>query len=144
MKKKTNKTGFVISNRLKILSILSVVVVYLHFFEEIVTGFYQNDWIMKYISSFFQNINQAQYYSSHIVWILMIGPAALLVLGGKWTLRVLTLYGFFFIFELHHLIDAIRTFNYYPGLITNIAFEIIGIFYWEELIRNWRKVNYES
>ena len=128
-----------VSKKLKTLFMLSIVVVYLHFFEEVISGFYLNDWIMKYLSSQFQTINQAQYYSSHIVWILMIGPAALLVLGGKWTLRVLTLYGFFFIFELHHLIDAIRTLNYYPGVITNIAFEIIGFFYWKELLVNWRK-----
>lgn len=117
---------------------ISVVIVYLHFFEEVISGFYVNDWIMKSISSLFQNVNQAQYYGSHVVWILMIGPAALLALGGKWTLRVLTLYGLFFIFELHHLIDAIRTLDYYPGVITNIAFEIVGFFYWKELIINWR------
>lgn len=128
-----------ISKKLKVLLMISIVIVYLHFFEEVVSGFYLNDWIMKYISSLFQNVNQAQYYASHVVWILMIGPAALLALGGKWTLRVLTLYGLFFIFELHHLIDAIRTLNYYPGVITNIAFEIAGFFYWKELIRNWRK-----
>lgn len=128
-----------ISKKLKVLLMISIVIVYLHFFEEIASGFYVNDWIMKYISSHFQNINQAQYYASHITWILMIVPAALLVLGGKWTLRVLTLYGLFFIFELHHLIDAIRTLSYYPGVVTNIAFEIVGFFYWKELIRNWRK-----
>jgi hypothetical protein len=140
-----NNKSFEISNKLKTLLMLSIVVVYLHFLEEIISSFYHNDWIMKYISSLFQNVNQAQYYASHIVWILMIGPAALLVLGGRWTLRVLTLYGLFFVFELHHLIDAIRTFNYYPGVITNIAFEIIGIFYWKELIRNWRKAKaYEN
>ena len=132
------------SKKLKNFLVLSIVVVYLHFFEEVISGFYLNDWIMKYISSHFQTINQAQYYASHVVWILMIGPAALLALGGKWTLRVLTLYGFFFIFELHHLIDAIRTLNYYPGVITSIIFEIIGFFYWKELINNWRKNNGRS
>lgn len=128
-----------ISKKLKTLLLLSIVVVYLHFVEEVISGFYLNDWIMRYISSLFSNINQAQYFASHITWILMIGPAALLVLGGKWTLRVLTLFGFFFVFELHHLIDAIRTMNYYPGVITNIVFEVIGVFYWRELIQNWRK-----
>lgn len=132
--------SFEVSKKLKTLLLFSVVIVYLHFFEEVITGFYHNDWIMKYISSNFQTINQAQYYGSHIVWILMIGPAALLVLGGKWTLRILTFYGLFFVFELHHLIDAIRTLNYYPGVVTNIAFEIIGFFYWKELIKNWKEI----
>jgi len=121
---------------------MSVIIVYLHFAEEIIAGFYRQDWIMNYFSSFFQTIPQAQYYASHITFILMIGLAALLALGGKWTLRVLTLYGFFFFIELHHLIDAIQILNYYPGVITNIAFEIIGVFYWKELLRNWRK-NYD-
>ncbi len=126
-----------ISQKLKTLLILSVIVVYFHFAEEIVTGFYQRDWIMSYFSSLFRSIPQAQYYASHIVWVIMIGPAALLALGGKWTLRVLTLYGILFIFELHHLIDAVKSLNYYPGVITNIAFEIIGFFYWKELLKNW-------
>lgn len=128
-----------ISKKLKVLLMISIGIVYLHFFEEVISGFYKNDWVMMSIGSLFQNVNQAQYYSSHVVWILMIGPAALLALGGKWTLRVLTLYGFSFIVELHHLIDAIRTLNYYPGVITNIVFEIVGFFYWKELLRNWRK-----
>lgn len=126
-----------ISKKLITLLLLSVVVVYLHFLEEIISGFYHNDWIMQYISSRFQNINQAQYYASHVVWALMIGPAALLVLGGKWTLSILTFFGLFFVFELHHLVDAIKTLAYYPGVITNIVFEIIGIFYWKELLKNW-------
>lgn len=130
-----------ISKKLKTILMVSIVVLYLHFIEEIISGFYQTDWIMKYISSLFHTIPQAQYYASHVTWILIIGPAALLALGGKWTLRVLTLYGVFFIFELHHLIDTIRTLNYYPGVITNIAFEIIGVFYWKELLKNWR-INY--
>lgn len=128
-----------ISKKLKVLLMISIVIVYFHFFEEVISGFYKNDWIMKDISSLFQNINQAQYYASHIVWILMIGPAALLALGGKWILRILTFYGLVFIFELHHLVDAISTLNYYPGVITNIAFEIVGFLYWKELLRNWRK-----
>jgi len=137
--------GFMVSKRLKTLVMLSVLVVYLHFFEEIITGFYQNDWIMKYFSSLFQDINQAQYYASHVVGVFMIGLASLLVLGGKWTLRVLTVYGVFFVLELHHLVDAVRTLSYYPGVITNIIFEIIGFFYWKELINNWRKAKeYEN
>lgn len=127
-----------ISKRFKKIILLLIVVIYLHGLEEIVTGFYKNDWIMKYFSSFFQTIPQAQYYASHITWWLMIGPALLLALGGKWRLYALTLFGLFFIVELHHLIDALRILNYYPGVITNILFEILGIFYWKELLFTWK------
>jgi hypothetical protein len=123
-----------ISKRFKKILILLIIAIYLHGLEEIVSGFYHNDWIMNYFSSMFSSIPQAQYYASHIVWWLMIGPALLLALGGKIRLYVLTFFGFFFFIELHHLIDAIKAMNYYPGVITNIAMEIIGIFYWKEII----------
>lgn len=128
-----------ISNRFKKIILLLIATIYLHGFEEIVTVFYKNDWIMKYFSSFFKTIPQAQYYASHITWWLMIGPALLLAFGGKLRLYILTLFGLFFVVELHHLIDAIQISKYYPGVITNIAFEIIGIFYWKELILAWKQ-----
>ena len=128
-----------ISTRFRKIILLRIVAIYLHGAEEILSGFYKNDWIMKYFSSFFSSIPQAQYYASHITWWLMIGPALLLALGGKWRLYVLTFFGFFFIVELHHSIDAIRTMNYYPGVITNVIMEVLGFFYWKELIREYQK-----
>ena len=127
-----------ISERFKKILLLLIGAIYLHGLEEILTGFYKHDWIMNYFSSFFSTIPQAQYYASHIVWWLMIGPALLLALGGKWRLYVLTFFGLFFIIELHHSVDAIRTMNYYPGVITNIMIEIIGFFYWKELLLSWK------
>ncbi|HUQ84875.1 MAG TPA: HXXEE domain-containing protein [Candidatus Limnocylindrales bacterium] len=130
-----------ISKRFKKIILLLIPVIYLHGVEEIITGFYKNDFYMEYFSSFFTSILQAHYYSSHIVWWLMIGPALLLAFGGKWRLSVLTLFGLFFFMELHHLIDAIKTMNYYPGVITNLIMEILGIFYWKEIILAWK--NYD-
>jgi hypothetical protein len=127
-----------ISKKLKLIILLLIPVIYLHGVEEIFTGFYQRDWIMRYFSSFFQTIPQAQYYASHITWWLMIGPSLLLALGGKWRLIILTIFGIFFFVELHHLFDALRNFGYYPGVITSIVFEVLGILYWKELLWSWR------
>ena len=96
-----------ITKKFKFIIVLLIITIYLHGLEEIVTGFYKNDWIMNYFSSFFISIPQTQYYASHITWWLMIGPALLLVFEGKLRLIVLTIFGLFFFIELHHLIDAI-------------------------------------
>ena len=130
-----------ISKRFKKIILLLIAVIYFHGVEEIVTGFYSRDWIMNYFSSFFSSVPQAHYYSSHIVWWLMIGPALLLAFGGKWRLYILTFFGLFFVVELHHLLDAVRTLNYYPGVLTNIVLEIVGFFYWKELIIHWKQSN---
>jgi len=112
---------------------------YLHGVEEILTGFYSHDPIVEYFSSRFHSIPQAVYYSSHSVWWVLLGLVALLTSGERRELIVMTLFGLVYIFELHHLIEAFRTMSYYPGVITTFLFQIVGFFYWKELIRSWTK-----
>jgi len=61
-----------------------------------------------------------------------------LILNRKYLLELLTFLGLVFIFELHHLIKAVISLSYYPGMITGLLFPIIGFFYWKELIKNWK------
>ena len=129
-----------ITEKLKKLTFLSLILIYAHGLEEILMGFYKVPSVLMIWNDHLTSIPEAVYYASHIPWWLFLIPMFLLVLGGKWTLRVLALFGIVFVFEIHHLLGALFiTHGYYPGLITAIFYPIIGFFYWKELIHNFRK-----
>jgi small-conductance mechanosensitive channel len=43
-----------------------------------------------------------------------------------------------YISELHHIWKAVVSWSYYPGLITALAFPVIGFFFWRELIKSFQ------
>ena len=51
----------------------------------------------------------------------------------KLKLGLLTLIGFLFLYQCHHIIEAILHLKYNPGLFTAFLFLIAGIFYWKEV-----------
>ena len=125
-----------ISEKLKKITFLSLLLIYAHGLEEIIMGFWKFDSVLMTFNNNLQTIPQAVYYASHIPWWLVLIPMFLLILGGKWTLRVMILFGIVFIIELHHLFGALISQTYYPGMITAFFYPIVGFFYWKELIRN--------
>ncbi|MCH8987069.1 HXXEE domain-containing protein [Patescibacteria group bacterium] len=60
------------------------------------------------------------------------------LLGAKWQLRFMTFIGVVLIFELWHIVGALRTMSYYPGMITAFLFPILGFFFWKELLYHKR------
>lgn len=129
-----------VSKKLKILTALTILLLYLHAYEEAVTGFPQSDVFFIWIGNAFLNQTTEAYWVSHIIWFVLLAISFLLILGGKWTLRILSIFSLVFIVELHHVIKAIIYQKlYYPGMFTALLFPILGIFYWRELIINWRK-----
>jgi len=126
-----------ISAKLRNIFIISVVLMYVHGLEEILTRFYLSDEITEQFSSLFTNIPQSVYYTFHLTWWILVLPLLLaLVLGGRWVLRAMTIYGLVFLFELSHVIEAIVDRAYFPGLITSLIYVTVGFFYWKELIKN--------
>lgn len=125
-----------VSKKLKKILVLTIPLVAVHGAEEILTGFYKEDSFIKFFASFFSNNDQTFYWTFLIMWWLMLAVGFLLVIGGKWTLRVLTLFGIVYFFELHHVIKGIFTWQYYPGMITGAIYPVLGFFYWKELLKN--------
>lgn len=72
-----------------------------------------------------------------MIWLLLV-ISFLLITKEKWRLRVMVIPGSIYIFELHHFWEALISGGYYPGVITAIAFPIIGFLFWQELLKNFQ------
>ena len=129
-----------ISQKLKTLFYISVPVFIAHGLEEIFNGFYNVDWFFKFALGFLKTMSVPQ--ATFIVFQIMIWLAlivfAFLIASEKWRLRLMILPGLIYIFELHHIWKAFESWSYYPGVITAIAFPIIGFLFWKELIKNFQ------
>lgn len=130
-----------ISDRLKNIFLISIPLFIIHGVEEYITGFYLISPIFKvlFIGQRFENIYQSAFFTFHIMLWLCLIISYLLLIGGKWVIRLMVLLGLIYIFEIHHIIDALIVRDYYPGLITSFVFPIIAFFYWKELVRHLRK-----
>ena len=129
-----------ISQKLRALFYISVPVFIAHGLEEIFNGFYNVDWFFKFAFGFLETISVPQ--ATFIVFQIMIWLAfvvfSFLITSEKWRLRLMLLPGIIYIFELHHIWKAFESWSYYPGVITAIAFPIIGFLFWKELIKNFQ------
>lgn len=130
-----------ISNKLKTIIFLSAPFFVLHQTEEYLTKFYQIDDLSRFAFQLFEPMGslQATFLLFEIMTIVLFIVSYLFLKGGKAILALAILFGSVFIFELHHLVKAIQTGGYYPGIVTAIFIYILGFFYWKELLINWRK-----
>lgn len=128
-----------VSKKLKFLFLLTLFLVAAHGIEEVLTGFLYKDPFISYFSGLFNTKGEVFYWAFHIMWWLMLVVGYLFILGGRWALIPLTLFGIVYIFEVHHLMKAFEIGDYYPGMISAFFYPIIGFFYWKELLENWRK-----
>ena len=54
---------------------------------------------------------------------------------------MMIVFGAVYILQLHHIWKAAVSWSYYPGLITALAFPVIGFFFWKELIKSFQDNN---
>jgi len=132
-------TKLMFSKRFVVILFTTVLLIYIHMFEEIKGDFYHVDSTLLFLSSLFKDIPQSTYFMGETVFRIMLLLLALITLGKKWALWVFTLYGVLLIAETDHLIKAIQTKNYYPGSITALLIVVSSFFYWKELLREWKK-----
>jgi len=130
-----------ISNKLKTIFALSIPLFIAHGIEEFATHFYETDaWDQAIFGNLFSGLSMhgATFVTFQIMlWLLLI-ISLLLLLGEKWQFRIIAIAGVVYIYELHHIIKAVAALDYYPGLITALAFPIIAYFFWREWFRNLR------
>ena len=124
--------------RLRNIFFISIPLFIAHGIEEYLTGFTEVDSTFAFV---FQPVlkmsvaNGTFVVFQIMVWILLI-ICALLLLDESWQKRLLIIPGILYIFEIHHLIEAILRWEYYPGLLTGLAFPILAIYFWKEVIQN--------
>ncbi len=131
-----------ITNRLKILFLISIPVFFAHSIEEYYNNMYNVDSTFRYVYSVFQSMSiyQTSFIQlSVMIWLILI-ISFLLIYSNKWHLRFMLLLGIIYVLELHHIVKAIVILDYYPGVVTSSMFLIIGIYYWKEIISIYRHV----
>lgn len=129
-----------VSKKLKTIFLVSIPLFIAHGLEEYFTNFYNIDPISKFVFGYFEkmSIYQATFLLFHIMFWLLLIISYLLITNEKWQLRLMIIPGLIYIFELHHIIKYLITWNYYPGLITALLFPVIGLLFWKELIKNFQ------
>lgn len=128
-----------ISRKLRRIFIFSIPIFMAHGIEEYLTGFYDSDPISVFVFKPFSGmaVSQATFGVFQImVWILLVVSA--LLLSKSWQWRLVLIPGIIYLFEIHHLIEAIVRWSYYPGSLTAIAFPILAFFFWKEFFQAFR------
>lgn len=131
----------IISQKLQHIFLLSIPVFIAHGIEEYITGFYDIDNFSRFVFSYSETMSplQASFLTFQImVWFLLI-LGAISIARQKWQLYIMVIPGLVYIFELHHLLKALISLSYYPGVITGALFPFIGFFYWKQLVKDLRK-----
>lgn len=126
--------------KLRTIFFVSIPVFIAHGIEEYLTGFTEVDAIFTFL---FQpvlkmSVEQGTFVVFQVMAAILLIVSGLLLLGEKWHKRLLILPGILYIFELHHLVEAIIRWEYYPGLITSLVFPILGFLFWKEWYRSLR------
>jgi len=129
-----------ISQKLKTIFFISIPVFIAHGLEEYFHGFYNVDSSFKFFFHYFDamSIPQSTFVLFQIMFWLALIVFAFLITSGKWQLRFMVIPGLIYILELHHFWKALMLGGYYPGVITAIAFPIIGFLFWKELLKNFQ------
>ena len=127
-----------VSDKLRHLFLLSLLLIYAHGVEEIVNGFQDSDSFMIYGANLFNTTPEIFYWVSHLIWWAFLPILFLLFNKKRLGLILMTLYGFVFFIELHHPIKGLLVGSYYPGMITAMLYPIFGIFYWKQIIKDWK------
>lgn len=128
-----------ISNKLKTLFGIALLLIAAHGVEENLTGFLYKDSFVNYFSNLYATKEEVFYWAFHIMWWLMLIVVYLLIRGGRWILYLLSLFSIVFAFESHHVIKGILSGGYYPGMITGFFYPVLGIFFWKELLGVYKR-----
>jgi hypothetical protein len=129
-----------ITNKLKIIFGLSIPLFMAHGTEEFMTHFYDIDAHDQKIFGLLSGLSNhgATFVTFQVMlWLLLI-ISFLLLMGQKWQFRILAIAGVVYVYELHHIIKAIQSWGYYPGLITALAFPFVAVLFWKEWLRIYK------
>jgi len=127
-----------ISRNLKSLFFLSLFLIAAHGVEELLTGFRHTDSFVLAPASYLNMTPEMFYWVFHIIWWTLLPTAYIILRKSTILLPLLTLFSVVFVFELHHVIKALISAQYYPGMITAFFYPILGIFFYKELLKNWK------
>lgn len=127
-----------ITSRLRTIMAICIALFVLHGIEEWFSGFYDVDPTFGLAARFAPSKAAAVFVGAQlIVWVMLV-VFYVLLLGAKWRLRALALFGLVVTFEIEHLVAALVKREYYPGSVTSALFVPMAALFWIELRRVWR------
>jgi len=127
-----------ISQRLQTIFFISLGLMYLHGLEEVLTNFQSTDSFMAFGANIFTTTPESFYWFSHLLWWIAVPILFLIFRKKSFIFLLLALFGIMFFTEIHHLVKAILTKAYYPGMITAFFYPIVGVYFYKELVRKWK------
>lgn len=127
-----------ITKRFKTITLLSVAVMILHGIEEIHQNFFEHYTLFKTLSRTFDSKEEALFIAFQITFwgVLLLFYAV--TLSEKWRFRVLMIFGIILLYENQHIVEAVFTRTYYPGLITALIILPLSLFYWWEIYLHYK------
>lgn len=119
----------------------SIPVFMMHGIEEYVMGFPNADPIFGFVFQpiLMMDMADAVFITFQIMlWVLLI-MALLMLHGEQWQRHLLVVPGMMYLFEFHHIFEAIVRKNYYPGMFTAILFPVFAVLFWKEYLHDYRE-----
>jgi len=108
--------------KLKVLFLIGFALMIAHGLEEYFNQFYLTDWTSHFfLDQFITMQPEAGIFLGFqfALWIAFL-IAGVAILGSRWRLRLMVIPAIIFIFEIHHVVLAVGTGDYYPGLVLSL------------------------
>ena len=122
-----------ISQKLKNIFLLSIILFIAHGVEEFFTGFYNVDKsFLLTVGKISNNLPLVFILYQVILWMIL-SLAYFFIKKNKWVFPISITLIVFMILELQHLYETLITGKYYPGTFTAIIFPFIAFFFLKEL-----------
>lgn len=130
-----------ISKKLKTLFLISIFLFIFHGLEEYFTKFYDVYPLLNFqwTNRLFESIPQATFLTFQVMWWFTLLVSYVLLRRDRGTLVFMTFLGLIYIYEATHILSAIVTQSYTPGLFSAPFLPLIGFFYWKERVKHWGK-----
>jgi hypothetical protein len=111
----------------------------LHGLEVSQTNFFISNPNFYPYTKFFGSIPEAVYYVQHGVLYAMLVLFFFFLLGKKWSLVPLVLFGVLLVSETHHFFRSLYSMSYQSGMITSGLFIPISYLYIKQLVEEFKK-----
>lgn len=130
-----------ISNKLKVILFISIILNWLHLFEVVITKYYLDASSFTYkLADFLGTKYEATYYSFHVTLYVLLTLFLIVVIQPKSLKYILALYSWILVSETHHSLAAILDAHYFPGSITSLLYAFIAVAYIKTLLKEWKNL----
>lgn len=131
-------------NRMNTLFLLLIIIGPLHMIEQMLTSIEEFYWIRGQVEGYYALFAPASADLATVILITVVWTKVsllfyALLVGGTARLVVLALFGLFAVSEAHHVIEMLTKGGYEAGVVTSIAYALVGCLLLAEVWREFRR-----